>query len=111
MEKTITIGNKAIAFKATGATALRYRSMFNDDLITKMIKLGNAAANGETVNSDDLLTLERAAFVMAKQAGDETKTLEDWLDQFEMFEIIEALPDIMELWGLNMVATSEAKKK
>lgn len=111
MEKTISIGNKAIAFKATGSTAIRYRSMFNDDLIAQMIKLGNEAAKGATVNSDDLLALERAAFVMAKQAGDTTPTLEDWLDQFEMFEIVDALPEIMELWGLNMVATSEAKKK
>ena len=37
-------------------------------------------------------------------------TIEDWLDQFDMFSIYEILPEILKLWGENMVAEVEAKK-
>ena len=33
-----------------------------------------------------------------------------WLDQFEMFSIYEVLPEILELWGSNMITDIESKK-
>ena len=37
-------------------------------------------------------------------------SIEDWLDQFDMFSIYEVLPQILELWGDNMITDIEAKK-
>ena len=37
-------------------------------------------------------------------------TIEEWLDQFEMFSIYEVLPEIVELWGSNLYTDVEAKK-
>ena len=40
-----------------------------------------------------------------------SKTIEEWLDQFEMFSIYEVLPEILELWGSNLQTDIESKKK
>ena len=37
--------------------------------------------------------------------------IEDAFDEFEMFNIYEALPQIIELWGENKATTSNSKKK
>jgi hypothetical protein len=36
--------------------------------------------------------------------------IDDWLDQFEMFSIYEVLPEILELWGTNLITDIESKK-
>ena len=36
--------------------------------------------------------------------------IDDWLDQFEMFSIYEILPEILELWGSNLVTDVASKK-
>ena len=40
----------------------------------------------------------------------EQSTIDDWLDQFEMFSIYEVLPEILELWGSNLVTDVASKK-
>ena len=37
-------------------------------------------------------------------------TIEEWLDQFDMFSIYEVLPQILELWGDNVATDIKAKK-
>lgn len=37
-------------------------------------------------------------------------TIEEWLDQFEMFSIYEIMPQLLELWGDNVMAEVQAKK-
>ena len=37
-------------------------------------------------------------------------TIEEWLDEFEMFSIYQVLPEILELWGANLVTDIESKK-
>ena len=37
-------------------------------------------------------------------------SIEEWLDQFEMFSIYEVLPEILELWGANLETEVESKK-
>ena len=51
------------------------------------------------------------AYIMAYHADNNIPpTIEDWLDQFDMFSIYEILPEILKLWGENMAAEVEAKK-
>ena len=38
------------------------------------------------------------------------KTIDEWLDQFEMFSIYQVLPQILELWGDNLMTDVQAKK-
>ncbi|MEF2814536.1 MAG: hypothetical protein U0N00_08190 [Oscillospiraceae bacterium] len=44
------------------------------------------------------------------QNPDVPDTPEDWLDQFNTFSIYEILPQIIELWGLNVEQQVESKK-
>ena len=36
---------------------------------------------------------------------------DDWLDEFEMFDIYMILPQIIELWGMNTEQLEKPKKK
>ena len=38
------------------------------------------------------------------------KGIDDWLDQFEMFSIYEVLPEILALWGTNLITDIDSKK-
>ena len=38
------------------------------------------------------------------------KTIKEWLDQFEMFSIYQVLPQILELWGENLMTEVQEKK-
>ena len=38
------------------------------------------------------------------------KTIDEWLDQFDMFSIYQVLPQILELWGDNLMTDVQAKK-
>ena len=54
---------------------------------------------------------ENIAFVMAKHADASIpNTPEEWLDGFNTFSIYQVLPEIIELWGLNVQTQVESKK-
>ena len=54
---------------------------------------------------------ENVAYIMAYHADHSIPaTIEDWLDEFEMFSIYEVLPEILELWGMNLQTEIESKK-
>ena len=36
--------------------------------------------------------------------------MEDWLDEFNTFSIYQVLPQLIELWGMNIKTDAEAKK-
>lgn len=54
---------------------------------------------------------ENIAYVMAKHAdANIPDTLEEWLDGFNTFSIYQVLPQLIELWGLNVQTDVSAKK-
>ncbi len=54
---------------------------------------------------------ENIAYIMAKHAdANIPDTVEDWLDQFGTFSIYQVLPQLIELWGLNIKTDAESKK-
>ena len=55
---------------------------------------------------------ENIAYVMAKHAdANIPDTPEAWLDGFNTFSIYQVLPQLIELWGLNVQTDVSAKKK
>lgn len=36
--------------------------------------------------------------------------IDEWLDQFDMFSIYEVLPEILALWGTNLITDIDSKK-
>ena len=50
-------------------------------------------------------------YIMALHADPTiSKTIEEWLDLFEMFSIYEILPEILEMWGSNLFTDAKARK-
>ena len=70
--------------------------------------------NNEESSSLDMFSLEmfeNIAFVMAKHADASiANTPEEWLDGFNTFSIYQVLPQLIELWGLNVQTDVETKK-
>lgn len=118
MEKLIEIDDKQVPFKATARTPVLYRSIFGKDIFKDLIKLTDKVKQAQENNEDasmlDVETLQvflNIAYVMARQA-DRTipSDMDEWLDQFSMFSIYQILPELLELWNMNMTQISEAKK-
>lgn len=111
MEKIISIGGKEVGFKATASTTKRYREKFNRDLF-KDISALVPKMNDNSLGAEELEMFMNVAYIMAWQY-DHTipNDPDDWLDEFEMFDIYIILPEIIELWGLNTEQLEKPKKK
>ena len=111
MEKIISINGKDVGFKATASTTKRYREKFNKDLF-KDINALIPKMNENNLGVEDLECFMNIAYVMAWQYDNTIPADPDeWLDQFEMFDIYFILPQIIELWGLNTFQMETPKKK
>lgn len=113
--KKIEIDGKEVAFKASAAIPRIYRLKFQRDIYKDLRSLEKSVGNGDEQNSDlDLFSLEmfeNIAYIMAKHAdGSIPDTPEEWLDDFNTFSIYQVLPELIELWGLNVKTEVEAKK-
>ena len=112
MEKIINIDGKDVKFKATAGTPRRYLSTFKRDMIKDLQTLTEQSQKEGTMSGESLQIFLDAAYIMAKQADPENvpNDPEEWLDNFSMFSVYEILPQIVELWGLQIDTTVESKK-
>ena len=108
MEKTIKIGNKEVKMKTSGGTPRMYRNEFNRDIFLDMAEFENAVAKKETFNVE---MFECMAWCFAKKADPTIPPIEEWLDQFETFDVYAIIPDLVEMWAHDNVITSRLKKK
>ena len=116
MTKKINIDGKNVMFKASAAIPRIYRLKFHRDIYKDLRDLEKAVdSSSEEQSSLDLFSLEmfeNIAFIMAKHADPTAvpDSPEDWLDEFNTFSIYQVLPEIIELWGLNVQSEVESKK-
>ncbi len=115
IEKVIDIGGQAVKFRSSATIPRLYRIKFKRDIFKDLTKLEKAyskkAKKDEDMEIDDLEIFENVAYIMAFHADPSIpKTIDEWLDQFEMFSIYQVLPEILELWGANMLTDIESKK-
>ena len=116
LSKTVTIGDREVTFKSSAAIPRMYRIKFGRDIfkdLTKLEKSYKDKGDGEKqdLEIDDLEIFENVAYIMALHADPTIpKTIDEWLDQFEMFSIYEVLPEILELWGSNLITDVKARK-
>ena len=113
--RNVEIDGKQVAFKASAAIPRIYRLKFQRDIYKDLKALEKSVGNEDEDNSNlDLFSLEmfeNIAFVMAKHADPNIpNTPEEWLDGFNTFSIYQVLPQLIELWGLNVKTDIEAKK-
>lgn len=115
MVKTIEIDGKQVSFKASAAIPRIYRVKYGRDIFKDLMKLEKALSENTADNSGldlfSLETFENIAYLMAKHADPSVPdTAEEWLDGFSVFSIYQVLPEIVELWGLNVETQSTTKK-
>lgn len=124
MRKTITINGISCNFKSSAAIPRMYRMKFGRDIFTDLKKIAkevelqaklseeseeNEAGSNLSIHSLEMF--ENIAFLMHKH-GDTSQPsdIDEWLEQFETFDIYEILPEILELWNLENKQTSQLKK-
>ena len=116
MTKKIEIDGKEVAFRASAAIPRIYRLKFQRDIYKDLAALEKAIGdNTEEVSNLDMFSLEmfeNIAYIMAKHADPTAvpDSPEEWLDEFSTFSIYQVLPEIIELWGLNIQSEVESKK-
>ena len=115
VRRNIEIDGKEVAFKASAAIPRIYRLKFQRDIYKDIAQLEKSLGdNDEETSNLDMFSLEmfeNIAFIMAKHADPTIPDeVEDWLDEFNTFSIYQVLPQLIELWGMNIKTDAEAKK-
>ena len=116
IEKTIKIGDADVKFRSSASVPRLYRIKFGRDIFKDLSKLEKsykekAGEDGSSMEIEDLEIFENVAYIMAFHADPSIpKTIDEWLEQFEMFSIYEILPEILELWGTNLITDVQSKK-
>ena len=116
LEKTVKIGDTDVKFRSSASVPRLYRIKFGRDIFKDLSKLEKsykekASEEGSAMEIEDLEIFENVAYIMAFHADPTIpKTIDEWLEQFEMFSIYEVLPEILELWGTNLITDVQSKK-
>jgi len=115
MKQNIEIDGRQVAFRASAAIPRIYRMKFHRDIYKDLRSLEKAIGDGSEENSNlDMFSLEmfeNIAYVMAKHADPSIPdTPEEWLDGFSTFSIYQVLPQLIQLWGLNVQTDVQSKK-
>ena len=116
IEKTVKIGEQEVRFRSSASVPRLYRIKFKRDIFKDLSKLEKSykdrgGEDGSTLEIDDLEIFENVAYIMAFHADPTIPgTIDEWLEQYEMFSIYQVLPEILELWGTNLVTDVESKK-
>jgi len=115
IKREIEICGKKVPFRSSATVPRLYRAKFKRDIFKDLAKLEKSYEGKQTKGTefqiDDLEIFENVAYVMAFHADNSIPpTIEEWLDQFDMFSIYEVLPQILELWGDNLMTDVQAKK-
>lgn len=114
--KEIEIDGIPVKFKASAAIPRLYRNKFGRDIYRDLAKLQKAIEENDAENSSldnfSLDVFESLAWLSAWHADPQhvPDNPDEWLDQFNTFSIYEILPQIIELWGMNVEQQVEVKK-
>lgn len=116
MEKTLIIDGKEVRFKSTAATPLRYKAQFGKDFFAEIVKLGLleklVKSDLENIKREDLEGMDfevlyNITWTMAKTADPKIPDPMAWLDQFDVFPVLDIISELLDLILSNM----QSKKK
>ena len=115
LEKAITIGDKQVKFRSSATIPRLYRAKFKRDIFKDLSRLESSykgnSDDGSSFEIEDLEIFENVAYIMAYHADHSIPaTIEEWLDEFEMFSFYQVLPDILVLWGMILQTDIESIK-
>ena len=116
IEKTVKIGEQEVRFRSSASVPRLYRIKFKRDIFKDLSRLEKSykekgGEDGSTMEIEDLEIFENVAYIMAFHADPTIPgTIDEWLELFEMFSIYEILPEILDLWGTNLITDVQSKK-
>lgn len=130
MIKTITIDGKECIFKSSAAIPRIYRIKFKRDIFSDLAKIQKQVIANEkaqkakdlddegkklefvsTLPIETLDLFENIAFLMHRH-GDPSQpdSIDEWLEQFQTFDIYKILPELLKLWQNETASMSTVKK-
>lgn len=101
MEKVLNFGGRDVKFRASARALLVYKRQFGREYLADvngMLGLVGEDENGKkTVDFSklDTETLCRVAWTLAYTADSSTPPMDDWLDSFDDFPVIEILTELL----------------
>ena len=115
IQKNIIIDGIDVPFKASAAVPRLYRLKFRRDIYQDFAALqksvGEKTEESSALDIESLEVFENIAYIMAKHADAAIPASPDeWLEQFNTFSIYEILPQLIDLWGLNVETQVKSKK-
>lgn len=115
IQKNIIIDGIDVPFKASAAVPRLYRLKFRRDIYQDFAALqksvGENTEESSALDIESLEVFENIAYIMAKHADAAIPASPDeWLEQFNTFSIYEILPQLINLWGLNVETQVTGKK-
>ena len=115
IQKNIIIDGIEVPFKASAAVPRLYRLKFRRDIYQDFAALqksvGENTEESSALDIESLEVFENIAYIMAKHADPAVPASPDeWLEQFNTFSIYEILPQLIDLWGLNVETQVKSKK-
>ena len=116
IQKNITIDGIDVPFKASAAVPRLYRLKFRRDIYQDFAALqksvGENTEESSALDIESLEVFENIAYIMAKHAAPENvpDNPDDFLEQFNTFSFYEILPQLIDLWGLNVETQVKSKK-
>ena len=115
IQKNIIIDGIDVPFKASAAVPRLYRLKFRRDIYQDFAALqksvGENTEESSALDIESLEGFENIAYIMAKHADAAIPASPDeWLEQFNTFSIYEILPQLINLWGLNVETQVQSKK-
>lgn len=118
MTQNIIVGGKEYGMKASALIPRLYRHKFQRDMIADMSRLqdalNSAKKDGTAFETLDLEIFENIAWLLIYHADPAQiePTPDEWLGNMDgVFDIYQALPQILALWAGNMAQTSTPAKK
>ena len=117
IKKNIMIDGIEVPFKASATVPRLYRAKFRKDIFKDFEALKDSVEESDENDSglgiESLEVFENIAWTMAKHADpvNVPDHPDDWLERFNTFSIYEILPQLFELWGLNVESQAQSKKE
>lgn len=100
-EKTIQISGIDVPLKTSAYTPVLYSNLFNKNIFQEMQDIILTAGESGTIPFDKVIVLYRLAYCMAKHADSKIAPMEEWLDQFDVYDIPEAAGELIGLWAAD----------
>lgn len=104
--KTIQISGIDVPLKTSAYTPVLYSNLYNANIFAEMQDIITVAGQTGTVPFDKIIVLYRLAYCMAKHADPNLPPLEEWLDQFDVYDIPSIAGDLIGLWAADSQSQS-----